>query len=120
MASQSYTVTSDSNPTTPTIENSTTATSPTANANRYRRRDAHEAFFRPRSKTSRHQVRMRRQKAKPRVLTDKERAQWAREHYELHHEMPTISGSDDDETTTFTDRTVPLTPTSKESMFNKT
>ena len=110
------------NPTTPTIENSTTTTSPTANASRYRRRDAHEAFFRSRSKTSRHQVRMRRQKAKPRVLTDKERTQWAREHYELHHEMPAISGyhrhiSDDDETTTFTDHTIPLTPTSIESMF---
>ena len=115
-------VTSGSNPTTPSIENSTTTTSPTANASRYRRRDAHEAFFRSRSKTSRHQVRMRRQKAKPRVLTDKERTQWAREHYELHHEMSVISGyhrhiSDDDETTTFTDHTTPLTPTSIESMF---
>ena len=97
------------------IENSTTTTSPTVKVSSYRRRDTHETFFRSRSKTSRHQVHMRRQKVKPRVLTDKERSQWVREHYELHHEMTAISDyhrhiSDDDETTTFTDHTIPLTP----------
>ena len=66
-------------------------TKSTTTCNNYPDRDAHEMFFRPKSKstsTRTHKYNTRpkaKSKAKPRPLTDKQRAQWAREHYEQHH-----------------------------------
>ena len=62
-----------------------------ADAARYRRQDAHEGFFRPRTRAARAELHTKRrrgkkkQKKKPRVLTDKERRAFAKEHYEAHH-----------------------------------
>ena len=59
-------------------------------AKRYRERDARAAFFRPRAVT-RSMTRAKRKrkqqhpKQKKRCLTDKQRAAWAREHYQQHH-----------------------------------
>ena len=71
-------------------------------ATKYRTRDAHEAFFRPLSKSHRKQLQekqkkeslKKKKKKKPKPLTDKQRAAAAREHYELHHTTwtPDIEG----------------------------
>ena len=49
----------------------------------YRERDAHEAFFRPGGQRGKQQTVKRKQK--PRPLTDKERAEAARAHWDKHH-----------------------------------
>ena len=77
-------------PTTSTAKNSTVTTSTTMNVSRYRRRDTHEVFFRPRLNTSRHQIQTRRQKTNQSTIDHW--TQWVRDHHELHHEIPTISG----------------------------
>ena len=64
---------------------------PKTEAVKYRDRDAHEAFFRPRQPPPRRSVRLqskknRVQKRKSKVpLTNKQRQQFARDHYALHH-----------------------------------
>ena len=70
---------------------------PATNTSKYQLRDAHEAFFRPREPaTSSHSRRTRNTRSraktvkrkaltKPKALTDKERAAWARAHYHQHH-----------------------------------
>ena len=83
--------------TTKTTNTNTTATATASKPQptQYQRRDAHEAFFRPaqhpttKSKTTK--------RSKPKALTrthltDKQRQQWAREHYELNYQFPAILG----------------------------
>ena len=74
------------NPTTISTKTATATTkhSRSSDATKYRDRDEHEAFFRPGSKRTRRNV-MKSKAKKPRSLTDKERAAFARAHYELHH-----------------------------------
>ena len=68
-------------PTKPTVHTA----SPTAR--KYIARDAHEIFFRPKEKGKRKPAhrQAKPKKKKRKVLTDKERRAWAREHYEQHH-----------------------------------
>ena len=80
-------------PTTTTTTN-TAAAKPQPSL--YQRRDAHEAFFRPSQHPTKTKT-TKRSKSKPKALTrphftDKQRRQWAREHYELNHQFPTILG----------------------------
>ena len=65
-------------------------------AKRYRAREAHEAFFRPSaaspSKRNRRCKHTKQKCHKTRMLTDKERREAARVHWDLNHGMPTIMG----------------------------
>ena len=54
-------------------------------AEKYRDRDAHAAFFRRKAKSSRRGPRTPAKKTKPRPLSTKERADFARAHYERNH-----------------------------------
>ena len=73
-----------------------TTSSPSAEAKRYKARDAHEAFFRPLTesprKRNRHAKHKRPKCKKSRSLTDKERQEAARLHWDLNHGMPEILG----------------------------
>ena len=73
-----------------------TTSSPSAEAKRYKARDAHEAFFRPLTesprKRNRHAKHKRPKCKKSRSLTDKERQEAARLHWDLNHDMPEILG----------------------------
>ena len=60
-----------------------TETENESNARKYKERDEHEMFFR--EGRARKQPTRKCKKTKPRPLTDKERAAFARAHYELHH-----------------------------------
>ena len=73
---------------------------------KYRSRDSHEEFFRPTLSNHKYRTRSRAKKPKPKVLTDKERRAWAREHYEKHHGKP------DDPTTTSPATTTATSPSS--------
>ena len=102
-------------------------------AARYRRRDAHEGFFRPhtRSAAKAQKAKQERNKEKPKGLTNKERRSFAREHYELHHtdkytkawSPPTILGPHAAHAAAHAthnnhaelDHTIPLTPPSVHS-----
>ena len=64
----------------------------TTTSNKYINRDMHELFFRPNASGPQHRYKTRSKKnvkpkdlTKPTYLTDKERAVWAREHYQMHH-----------------------------------
>ena len=84
-----------------------TAIMTTANTERRKRpamsnylaRDAHEMFFRPTDGSKRRRQRSKlpkkRKKRKTAGLTDKQRAQFARDHYALHHGSSTPSPTDD-------------------------
>ena len=80
--------------TTPTPTPSTTSphhgprpVPPAISAARYRARDVHEAFFRPKSKQPTKHKRKTKAESKP-PLTDKQRAAWAHAHYVIHHGSP--------------------------------
>ena len=80
--------------TTKTTTTNTTATASKPQPTKYQRRDAHEAFFRPSQPPTKSKTTKR---SKPKTptrthLTDKQRQQWAREHYELNHQFPAILG----------------------------
>ena len=53
-------------------------------AEKYRMRDAKEMFFRA-AKKQRKKTKKKAQRKKPRAWTNKERAEFARKHYEQHH-----------------------------------
>ena len=77
-------------PTPETMTATTTETTITAAcaARRYRAREAHEAFFRPRSKMTKakgKKVSSRKSKKKPKRLTDKQRSAWAHADYIIKH-----------------------------------
>ena len=94
----------------------------TVSAASYPAKDAREMFFRPhggRAKPPRKTFRKKKKKfglSKP-PLTDKERAQAAREHWELHHEewSPEILGHHHQQQQF--DHTLPMTPTTIHSMM---
>ena len=68
-------------PTTSPLKQKSTSTT-----SKYVIRDRHEMFFRPKAKRPAHKINTRsKAKTKPVPLTDKQRATWAREHYEQHH-----------------------------------
>ena len=70
-------------PTTSPLKQKSTSTT-----SKYVIRDRHEMFFRPKAKCATRRPSHKtntRSKAKPLPLTDKQRAAWAREHYEQHH-----------------------------------
>ena len=69
---------------TDTANKDETETEAERNARRYKTRDEHEMFFRGRTGTRKQPAR-KCKKTKPRPLTNKERAAFAREHYERHH-----------------------------------
>ena len=54
-------------------------------AERYRARDAHEAFFRPKANKPAHRIHTPKKKPTKRSLITKERAVMARAHWERHH-----------------------------------
>jgi hypothetical protein len=62
---------------------------PSTAITKYRARDAHEAFFRPTEKPKKCAKSRRKAKARglnePRAMTNRQRAIWARKHYEQHH-----------------------------------
>jgi hypothetical protein len=105
-----------------------------ADAARYRRRDAHEGFFRQRTKAAKAELCAKqrskpKRKKNPRPLTDKERRAFAREHYEAHHTNkykpwetpPPISGHHQPPHThahAQLDSTIPITPPSVQSMLD--
>ena len=82
------------NPTTRSTKPKLSPASKTAK--RYHEREAHEAFFRPSTASPCERNRLcksARQKChKTRMLTDKERREAAREHWDLNHGMPEILG----------------------------
>ena len=61
---------------------------------RYLKRDAHEVFFRVGTKRNRRRTPVRPKAKRPRPLTDKERVEFAKEHYELHHDNRTAPTPD--------------------------
>ena len=84
------------NPKAPQPRPRTRRQRPTTSASKYLKRDAHEAFFRPKERrqhSHRYVTRSKATKAKgltkPKALTNKERAAWARAHYQQHHGTPT-------------------------------
>ena len=116
------------------------AVAPSPVARKYISRDAHEAFFRPREKGKRKRNpiqtnRKKRNKRQP--LTDKQRAAFARDHYERNHGpaassqqippipptppmtpwSPTILGHQNHPTDTL-NMTIPITPTKLDDMFD--
>ena len=110
------------------------ATTAAESAARYKRRDAHEAFFRPQTRAAK-QARAEKAKAKAkkkkqprRFLTDKERRAFAREHYEMHHtdkpldfSPPPIDGHHHQQHThpeSEANQTIPIPPPSIHSMLN--
>ena len=93
---------------------------PRTMAAKYRDRDRHEAFFRkPADKMTRAKPKTKPKKKKPIPLTDKERRQFAREHYARHHGMQTTPAMTPTSPTTTTPKTkttttpsaTPSTPT---------
>ncbi len=68
-----------STPPTPTLRD------PMTDNDKYRARDTHEAFFRPKLTTKLNVKSNSKTKSKPRDLTDRELVKWAREYYEQHH-----------------------------------
>ena len=81
----------------PLVIPKTTTRMKSPRAQKYVCRDTHEAFFRPGAKGKRKRDPCRpgskkaaKQRKRP-YLTDKQRAKWAREHYELHHGPPANS-----------------------------
>ena len=111
------------------------ASSPSAK--KYVCRDAHEVFFRPREKgkckrNPRQPCRKKRKKSQP--LTDKQRAAFAREHYECNHGSqhqpptpssspmspwsPKILGHQNHSVVDTLNMTIPITPTKLQDMFD--
>ena len=52
---------------------------------KYVQRDVHEIFFRPTSRQAEKIQKLKAKKTKPKILTDKERADFARRHWDEHH-----------------------------------
>ena len=72
---------------------SMTPAPPMPSKSKYIQRDTHAAFFCPKLLPPANNTRSRKSKALTRTqLTDKQRRQWEREHYDMHHQFPTISG----------------------------
>jgi len=107
-----------------TVHTVTTTTTTTAqNANRYKQRDAHAIMFHPQLKSKLKKKPKKRKKKQPRPMTNKERAKFAREHYETHHNQqnfspPPIMGHHHTHCTQCSHNdTLPMTPPSLQSMF---
>ena len=95
----------NTSPNGPMVKANPTGTA--TNAQLYRAREIHEAFFRP-GYVPPAQKKSKKKKEKRVILTDKERRQWAKEHWYLHHghENPSISGVQTHKSTV---KTVPYT-----------
>ena len=61
-----------------------TVSKPPTKTEKYRKRDAHAAFFHPNLKMTQKKTKPK-LKRKPKPLTNKQRQQFARQHYELNH-----------------------------------